>query len=166
MATTALNVNQWAEEQFGQCALGDARRSKRLVQYAAQAAADPSGSTPKQTESWSDCKAVYRLIDSDDVSFSAITAPHYETTRARSEGTWLIISDTTETHFSSQGVKGLGPTGDGGGRGFLLHSALMVRADGLEIAGLAAQVIRYRRKVKKELSGVQRLRRKDRESVI
>ena len=166
MATATLNVNQWAEEQFGQCALGDARRSKRLVQYAAQAAADPSGSTPKQTESWGDCKAVYRLIDSDDVSFSAITAPHYETTRARSEGMWLIISDTTETHFSSQGVKGLGPTGDGGGRGFLLHSALMVRADGLEIAGLAAQVIRYRRKVKKELSGVQRLRRKDRESVI
>jgi hypothetical protein len=166
MATTTLNVNQWAEEQFGQCALGDARRSKRLVQYAAQAAADPSGSTPKQTESWGDCKAAYRLIDSDDVSFSAITAPHYETTRARSEGNWLIISDTTETHFSSQGVKGLGPTGDGGGRGFLLHSALMVRADGLEIAGLAAQVIRYRRKVKKELSGVQRLRRKDRESVI
>jgi hypothetical protein len=166
MATTTLNVNQWAEEQFGQCALGDARRSKRLVQYAAQAAADPSGSTPKQTESWGDCKATYRLIDSDDVSFSAITAPHYETTRARSEGNWLIISDTTETHFSSQGVKGLGPTGDGGGRGFLLHSALMVRADGLEIAGLAAQVIRYRRKMKKELSGVQRLRRKDRESVI
>jgi hypothetical protein len=166
MATTTLNVNQWAEEQFGQCALGDARRTKRLVQYAAQAAADPSGSTPKQTESWGDCKAAYRLIDSDDVSFSAITAPHYEATRARSEGTWLVISDTTETHFSSPGVTGLGPTGNGGGRGFLLHSALMVRADGLEIAGLAAQVIRYRRKVKREVSGVRRLRRKDRESVI
>src|ERR1035438_4655696 len=55
---------------------------------------------------------------------------------------------------------------DGGGRGFLLHSALMVRADGHEIAGLAAQVIRYRRKVKKEVSGAKRLRRKDRESVI
>ena len=166
MASTTLNVNQWAEEQFGQCALGDARRTKRLVQYAAQAAADPSGSTPKQTESWGDCKAAYRLIDNDDVNFSAITTPHYEATRARNEGTWLVISDTTETHFSSSGVQGLGPTGDGGGRGFLLHSALMVRSDGLEIAGLAAQVIRHRRKVKKELSGAQRLRRKDRESVI
>lgn len=167
MATTTLNVTQWAEEQFGKCALGDARRTKRLVWYAAQAAADPSGSTPQQTESWGDCKAVYRLMDCQDVNFSAITAPHYAATCARSEGTWLAISDTMETHFPSVNIRGLGPTGDGGGRGFLLHSALMVRADGLEIAGLAAQVVRYRRKkVKKETSGAQRLRREDRESVI
>ncbi len=164
--TVALNVNQWAEEQFGQCDLGDKRRMKRLVKYAAQAAADPSSSTPKQTESWKDCKAAYRLIDNDDVNFAAITAPHFAATRARTEGTWLVISDTTETHFPGAQVQGLGPTGDGGGRGFLLHSALMVRADGQEIAGLAAQVIRYRRKVKKEVNGAKRLRRKDRESVI
>ncbi len=166
MTTVTLNVNQWAEEQFGQCDLGDVRRTNRLVKYAAQAAADPSSSTPKQTESWKDCKAAYNLIDSDGVNFAAITAPHYAATRARTEGTWLIISDTTETHFPGVQVQGLGPTGDGGGRGFLLHSALMVRADGQEIAGLAAQVIRYRRKVKKETSGAKRLRRKDRESVI
>jgi hypothetical protein len=166
MTTVTLNVNHWAEEQFVRCDLGDQRRTKRLVRYAAQAAADPSGSTPKQTESWRDCKAAYRLMDSDDINFAAITAPHNAATLARSEGTWLIISDTTETHFPGLGVKGLGPTGDGRGRGFLLHSALMVRADGQEIAGLAAQVIHYRRKVKKETSGAKRLRRKDRESVI
>jgi Transposase DNA-binding/Transposase Tn5 dimerisation domain len=166
MTTVTLNVNQWAEEQFGQCVLGDRRRTKRLVRYAAQAAADPSSSTPKQTESWKDCKAAYHLIDNGDVNFAAITAPHYAATRARTEGTWLVISDTTETHFPGGHVQGLGPTGDGGGRGFLLHSALMVRANGQEIAGLAAQVIRYRRKVKKEISGAKRLRRKDRESVI
>lgn len=121
---------------------------------------------PKQTESWRDCKAAYRLIDNDDVSFAAITATHHAATRARTDGTWLVISDTTETHFPGVQVRGLGPTGDGGGRGFLLHSALMVRADGREIAGLAAQVIHYRRKVKKETNGAERLRRKDRESVI
>jgi hypothetical protein len=167
MTTVTLNVNQWAEGQFGQCDLHDLRRTKRLVKYAAQAAADPSSSTPKQTESWKDCKAAYRLIDNGDVNFVAITAPHYAATCARTEGTWLVISDTTETHFPGAQVQGLGPTGDGGGRGFLLHSALMVRADGQEIAGLAGQVIRYRRnKVKKETSGAKRLRRKDRESVI
>ena len=77
-----------------------------------------------------------------------------------------MISDTTETHFPGKSVRGLGPTGDGGGRGFLLHSSLMVRPDGKEIAGLAGQVIRYRRPVKREPGGAQRLRRKDRESVI
>ena len=166
MTTVNLNVNQWAEEQFGQCDLGHRRRTKRLVMYAAQAAADPSSSTPKQTESWKDCKAAYRLMGKDDVTFAAITAPHFAATLARTEGTWLVISDTTETHFPGVQVQGLGPTGDGGGRGFLLHSALMVRADGQEVAGLAGQVIRYRRKVKKETSGAKRLRRKDRESVI
>lgn len=166
MATVTLNVNEWAEEQFGMCDLGDARRTRRLVQYAAAAAADPNGSTPKQTESWGDCKAAYRLIGSDEVTFKAITAPHYQETKTRTTGTWLLISDTTETHFPGTNRRGLGPTGDGRGHGFLLHSSLMVSSDGREIAGLAAQVIRYRRKVKRESSGVKRLRRKDRESVI
>lgn len=167
MTAVTLNVKDWAEEQFGDCALGDIRRTRRLVQYAAEAAADPSGSTPKQTESWAECKAAYRLIHSDEVNFSAITAPHYQATKARTEGTWLLISDTTETHFPGMRRQGLGPTGDGGGHGFLLHSSLMISPDGSEVAGLAAQVIRYRRKVKKkEGSGAKRLRRKDRESVI
>ena len=166
MVAVLLNVDQWADEQFGSCILGDRRRTARLVQYAAQAAADPSSSTPKQTESWSECKAAYRLMECDDVSFQAITTPHYQATRARTAGTWLLISDTTETHFSGMHVQGLGPTGDGKGRGFLLHSSLMVRPDGHEIVGLAGQVIHYRRPVKREPGGAQRLRRKNRESVI
>jgi len=82
------------------------------------------------------------------------------------EGDWLLISDTTEAHFSGANIKGLGPVGDGSGSGFLLHSSLMVRTDGSEIAGLAGQVIRYRKAVPKEICGAQRLRREDRESVI
>lgn len=166
MTTMSLNVNQWAEEQFGNCELGDRRRTQRLVRYAAQAAADPDSSTPKQTEAWNDCKAAYRLMGCDEVTFEAITAPHFQVTRARSEGTWLLISDTTETHFPGPCVKGLGPTGNGGGRGFLLHSSLMVRPDGHEIVGLAAQVIHYRKPVKREAGGAKRIRRKDRESMI
>jgi hypothetical protein len=166
MTTVALNVNQWAQEQFGACDLGDQRRTKRLVAYAAEAAASPDSSTPKQTESWSDCKAAYRLVDRPEVTFAAITAPHHQATRARSQGTWLLISDTTETHFPGIHVKGLGPTGNGGGRGFLLHSSLMVRPDGREIVGLAGQVIHYRRTIKRERSGAQRVRREDRESII
>lgn len=166
MASMSLNVDEWSQEQFGRCELGDRRTTARLVRYAAQAAADPSSSTPRQTECWDDCKAAYRLIENEEVSFAAITAPHYQVTRARSEGTWLLISDTTETHFPGKHVRGLGPTGNGGGRGFLLHSSLMVRPDGREIVGLAGQVIHYRRPVKREPGGAQRVRRKDRESII
>jgi hypothetical protein len=42
----------------------------------------------------------------------------------------------------------------------------MVRPDGREIVGLAGQVIHYRRPVKREPGGAQRVRRMDRESVI
>jgi hypothetical protein len=166
VVNASLNVNEWSQEQFGRCALGDRRRTARLVRYAAQAAADPSSSTPRQTESWDECKAAYRLIDNEEVTFAAITDPHYRATRARSQGIWLLISDTTETHFPGKSVRGLGPTGNGGGRGFLLHSSLMVRPDGKEIVGLAAQVIHYRRPVKRASGGAQRVRRKNRESVI
>ena len=166
MTRLSLNVNDWAQQQFGQCCLGDRRRTARLVRYAAQAAADPSSATPRQTECWDECKAAYRLIENEEVSFAAITAPHYQATHARTEGTWLLISDTTETHFPGKCVRGLGPTGNGGGRGFLLHSSLMVRPDGHEIVGLAGQVIHYRRSVKRESGGAKRVRRKDRESVI
>lgn len=166
MSTVTLDGNEWAAEEFGQCDLGHKRRTERLVHYAAQAAANPDGSTPKQTESWGDCKGAYRLFDKADVTFAAITEPHHRATRARTTGTWLLISDTTETHFPSPNVQGLGPTGNGGGRGFLLHSSLMVRPDGREIVGLAGQVIRYRRKVKRRTSHATSIRREDRESII
>src|SRR5262245_60666863 len=58
----AMEISKWAQEQFGACELGDRRRTKRLVKFAAQAATMPDASTPKQTEGWSDCKAAYRLF--------------------------------------------------------------------------------------------------------
>src|SRR5688572_1894521 len=45
-----LDVTKWAQEQFGTCQLGDVRRTRRAVKFAAQAAANPSGHTPEQTE--------------------------------------------------------------------------------------------------------------------
>lgn len=71
-----LDVDRWAKQQFGSCDLGDVRRSARAVIRAAQFAANPSGSTPEQTETWSDCKAAYRLFDSSDVTFEGLATPH------------------------------------------------------------------------------------------
>jgi len=41
MAQVELNAMKWAEEQFGACDLGDARRTRRAIRLAAQVAADP-----------------------------------------------------------------------------------------------------------------------------
>lgn len=166
MAMLELGIDKWAEQNFGECELGDARRTKRAVKFAAQVAADPDGSTPAQTEVWADCKAAYRLFDQDDVTFRALCEPHWQLTRARSGGTWLLIGDTTEISFSLQrDVSGLGPTGDGVGQGFLLHSSLMIDDESDEIAGLAGADLYHRQPVPEGETRTQKKKR-DRESEV
>jgi transposase-like protein/transposase Tn5 family protein len=145
MSCLVLDVEQWAEMQFGTCQLGDVRRTRRAVKVAAQMASHPDGSTPDQIECWGDLKAAYKLFDQDDVTFEALAAPHWEHTRRRAQGTCLLINDTMETDFGiHRHVEGLGPTGDGYGRGFMLHSSLLVEADTREVVGLAQQELFYR----------------------
>ena len=166
MATVELDVNKWAQQQFGECQLGDLRRTRRLVRFAADVAADPDATTPNQIEEWSDLKAAYGLIGEEDVTFDALVGPHWEQTRQRKEGTWLILSDTTEVNFGAGNpATGLGPLGQGLGRGFLLHSGLMIEPETEEVIGLAGQNIRYRKPVRKTESRTRRLAR-DRESRV
>lgn len=163
-----LDTKAWAQVTFGECELGDVRRTRRLVTLAEQAAARPDGSTPDQTESWGDCKAAYRLFDQDDVSFAAIIGPHCRQTRSscRVGDVKLIINDTTEIDYGrNRQAVGLGPTGKGTGRGFFLHSALMVDAADGTVDGLAGQRLFYRR-VKSKRAKNTRRRSADRESVV
>ena len=146
-----LDVAVWAEQQFGECDLGDVRRTRRAVHTAALFAADSSGSTPVQTEIWSDCKAAYRLFDNEDVTFAGLAGPHWEQTRARTSGHYLLIGDTTTISFDGdRQISGMGIVTSGSAQGFLLHSALMVEADDGDIIGLAGQRIRYRQRVPKK----------------
>lgn len=163
----ALDVAQWAQQQFGGCRLGDLRLVKRAVKVAAQVAANPAGSTPDQTEGWSDCKAAYRLFDADDVTFQSLSEPHWRQTRARNGGTWLLIGDTTELDFGRhRAIKNLAPTGDGGGYGFHLHSSLMLAADTGAVVGLAGQEIFYRKPVPKKRESTAERKRRPRESEV
>jgi len=161
------SVQEWSQVNFGGCDLGDKRRVDRLVRVAEQIAANPSASLPNQTEQWGDLKAAYRLFDCDAVTFAAIAGPHWELTKKQSSGRFLVIGDTTEFNFGNyRKVEGLGPVGNGRGQGFLLHNALLVRADTEEIIGLAGQTIHYRdRENKKKENRSQRLKRK-RESQV
>jgi hypothetical protein len=155
-----LKVNTWASQQFGSCELGDVRRTARAVKMATQFAAHPSGSTPEQTESWADCKAAYRLLDSDDVTFTALATPHWTQTKARSSGHYLLLGDTTIVSFDGdRQIKGMGIVSSGSAQGFLLHSSLMVDADSGAIIGLAGQAIHYRQPVPQGEKQRQRLDR-------
>jgi hypothetical protein len=162
--TITMNAQVWAEEQFGQCDLEDERRTRRLVEVAASALCHPSGSLPEQAADMADLKAAYRLFACEDVNFEDIAGPHWEQTRRRPPGTYLVLDDTTELDFGiRRAISGMGQTGNGGGWGFLLHSALMVSAENAEIIGLAGQKIRYRKAAPKRENTTQRLKR-DRES--
>jgi Transposase DNA-binding/Transposase Tn5 dimerisation domain len=161
-----LDVQKWAESQFGDCRLGDKRRTRRAVRVAAQMAADPDASTPLQTTSWADLKAAYRLFDSEQTSFEALGEPHWQRTRACGPGTWLVLGDTTEIDFGRfRQAAGLGPVGKGTGRGFLLHSGLVVNPSGGEVIGLAGQIIRHRRPAPGGEHSYQK-RKRDRESLV
>ena len=164
--TVTMDAQVWAEEQFGQCDLSDKRRTRRLVSLAAEVLCDPSGSLPGQTADTADLKAAYRLFACDALDFEDIAGPHWEQTRRRPAGTYLVLDDTTELDFGiHRAVSGMGRTGNGGGWGFLLHSALVVKAEGEEIVGLAGQRIRYRQPKPKKENTTQRLKR-DRESEL
>jgi hypothetical protein len=161
-----MDAQVWAEEQFGQCDLKDKRRTNRLVGLAAKVLCHPSGSLPEQMADMADLKAAYRLFSCEDMNFEAIATPHWEQTRRQPPGTYLVLDDTTELDFGiRRGIPGMGRTGNGGGWGFLLHSALMVSAKGEEIFGLAGQKIRYRKPTPKKENTTQRLKR-DRESEL
>lgn len=141
-----VDIQQWSQENFSTCQLGDARRTRRAVKVAQHMAEHPDGSTPDQMECWKDLKAAYRLVDGEDVTFTALAEPHWKRTRSAATGTVLVIGDTTELNLSpARDIIGLGPTGNGSTQGFLLHNSMMVDAASGEIIGLAGQEIFYRR---------------------
>jgi hypothetical protein len=167
VSSITLSTEEWAEQQFGECQFGDERRTRRAVRYATQVVNNSSGSTPSQTlGAWSDCKAAYRLINREEVIHEALQEPHWRQTRARTAEDWLLLGDTTEVEYGiRRKIKGLGPTGNGSGRGFFVHSSWMIGADSEEVVGLAGQEIFYRQPKPRKESRERRLLRK-RESEV
>jgi hypothetical protein len=132
MIDSLLPPAQWAQNEFAFAQLGDARRNKRLMHIAGRIAANPGGTLPQAFPDLSELKAAYRFFSSGRATFDGIIEPHLERTRAscRQPGEYLIIEDTTLLDFSDHpATEDLGRIGDGGGRGFELHSALAVRVE-------------------------------------
>ena len=92
-----LEAERWAEQNFGGCQLGDVRRTRRAVQYAAFVAARPDGSTTDQVEKWKDLKAIYGMLPNDDVTFAGLTRPHFELTAILSVAAVRLLQMKTLT---------------------------------------------------------------------
>lgn len=161
-----VSNEEWVEQQFGTCDLGDVRRTKRLRKVAKQMLDAPEKSLPEQNTGWADLKAAYRLFDSPNVIFEAVAQPHWTQTRQTKPGRYLLISDTTDIdHFSHKGTTGLGMLGSGVGRGMQLHNCLMYDCNQKQIRGAAGALLQYRKFKDKKETRMQRLARR-RESDI
>ena len=171
MAALCGEPAEWAEQQFGACQRGDRRRNKRLIQVAQQFAAQPAAGTPVQAETWADLKAVSRLFDTDDLTPEALLLPHRQLAHASccAGDIKLIISDTTEIDDTSRKTtRGLGQIGNGSGRGWLAHTALMVNPQTRAADGIVAQefLIRPVKGSQKKLSSNSIRRSETRESAV
>jgi hypothetical protein len=132
MNTTLSTPARWAQQEFALARLGDQRRTQRLVKIAARLAQNPGGTLPQALPQWKELKAACRFFDQPGVDPVAVQTPHWEATRARCRepGEYLLIEDTTELDYSAHpAAEGLGPIGNGRGRGLLLHTTLAVRVE-------------------------------------
>ena len=96
---------QWATVHFGTASLGDPRRARRLVQFAAAMAEDPAGSIPRICGSWSDTKAAYQLFRQRQVTFEAVCQPHFDMREQATDRCFLLrrTDDDADGRFLAKG---------------------------------------------------------------
>jgi hypothetical protein len=146
---TWLSPMDWAQAQFGNCLLGDSRRTSRLVRVGSSMLNRSSASIPKQMHSLSEVKAAYRLFDMKAVTHEAVSHPHWEATRALArlpgQGLVLFVQDQTELNFGPKPDSyELGFVATTVGRGIEVQTTLCVVPDRSgterpEVLGVALQ---------------------------
>jgi hypothetical protein len=125
---------------FGGCDVGDVRRTKRAVDYAARQAANPGGSTHEVCAGDNAAaEAAYRFIRNHAIEPTALEEGPFLRNAAQCAGIGVVlaIQDTTALSYSHAVSELLG--GLGGGRGFLVHSTLAVNGETREVIGLLDQ---------------------------
>lgn len=120
--------------EFNGLELGDCRRARRVKRIVKRLSTRPDQSFPQAMASRAETEALYRLIESDDVTFGALAKPHQRETasRCKDQPTVLVAHDTTDFRFNGLGRNGLGKvsTSTSQAHGFYGHFSLAIRADG------------------------------------
>ena len=117
-------------------ALGDPRRSRRLVQVAGEMAQAPQRSICGACGGWNETVAACRLLAAPQVTPEKILAPHRRALRERAAGERCVavIQDTTELDFTAmRHMQGTGALNDDSRRGLYLHSLYAVSEKGLPL---------------------------------
>jgi Transposase DNA-binding len=158
----------FGHEHFAAAALGDQRRTKRLVRLADRLAQPPGGTLPEKLQSPADLEAWYRLVRAKAVTHRAVLEPARQRTLQRmraQDGVVLTIHDPTELDYAGiQALRKRGQIGNGSRRGYRCHNTLAVAAERREVLGLANQILAVRPKAPKHEGRPQRRQRVNRET--
>ncbi|MFN0314461.1 MAG: IS4 family transposase [Burkholderiales bacterium] len=145
VAPPALPAGDWAQEEFGQARLGDARLKARLEELARDFYARPCAQIPQACGTRARTKAAYRFFEHEQTSMQAILSSHYEASRARvkAHAVVLAVQDTTSLNYDAQpAMANLGPIGTRADSvyGLLVHDTMAFTPEGLALGLLDVQV--------------------------
>lgn len=129
----------WAEIEFGNVSLGDARLVKRLVCIAQKLGEQPTASIPQACGTWDHIKGTYRFFDNDRVEENQILASHQQASqdRAREHPVVLAVQDTTQLDFTQHpATSELGHLHDQKHQGLFYHPTLLLSPEKVPL-GLA-----------------------------
>ena len=134
----------WAEEEFGGCALPDVRLQTRLLSLARDFYARPQANMAQACASRAKTKAAYRFLDHEKTTMDTLLQPHFLSTeaRVRAEKIVLAVQDTTSLNYTAHAAtEGMGPIGSTahGPQGLHVHSTLAFSTQGTPLGFLDVQ---------------------------
>ena len=135
----------WVQEEMGEVDLGNVRLNQRAKRMLSARWQRPEKSFYRSFQTPAEGKAAYRFVEkkSQHIHLDSLLAVHQQQTARRmsAEKVVLLAQDTTTLSYNSlHQTEGLGPIGDGPGRGLFLHSLLAFRLDGIPLGTLWAEL--------------------------
>lgn len=171
MATADVPLASFGQEHFGLAYLGDARRTRCLVELADRFFKHPAGTLPHKCKCPNALRRCYDLMKADAVTHQAVLQPHVQRTLRlvqQQPGVVLFLHDGSEVDYS--GLTSLhdhlGQIGNGFGHGYECLNSLAVLPGGRTVLGLVSQLLHVRPRVPKNETQTQRRDREDRESLL
>ena len=135
------DAQKWAHETFLQSNLPDRRFVRRLIQYAAAQAADPTASTSACSGGdLAEREGAFRLLENRRVKAEGIEEGPFRSAAAKCAGRdcVLLIQDTTLVAMASKRLQEE-MLDSGHQQGLLAHSSLAIDGSNGEAIGLLAQ---------------------------
>ena len=129
---TATELELSLRAEYEGAALGDSRRTDRLLDMVDAIVKSPDASMPEIFSGTAELEGSYRFLRNDNIEHEAVQATHTAKTAERACGsrTIIVAHDTTEFNFGKKPRKDLGRVGRGKSYGFYGHFSLAIAGDG------------------------------------